>query len=189
MIPDKGSRLSINSIDRRSQSTRDAIGRAFLRLGGMRDFDRLNVGELVREAGVARSTFYAHYRGLDDYLARSFAEMLAGFARRERSRAILPVRNILAHVAAAGEGAGRLVADHRFPMMMIEGERALRRVASERLAACRPVLSEIERRTLATVITAGFLSMLRDWLEQGRVISADELAFRFEAVEAKLFGA
>lgn len=192
MIPDKGSRLSINPsnfIDRRSQSTRDAIGRAFLKLGGMRDFDRLKVGELVREAGVARSTFYAHYRGLDDYLARSFAAMLAGFARREQSAAILPVRDIMAHVAAAGESAGRLAADRRFPMMMIEGERALRRVASERLAACRPSLGEIERRTLATVITAGFLSMLRDWMEQGRVISADQLAQRFEAVEAKLFGA
>lgn len=178
--------MSINSIDRRSQSTRDAIGRAFLKLGGMRDFDRLKVDELVREAGVARSTFYAHYRGLDDYLARSFAEMLAGFARRERSQAILPVRDILAHVAAAGEGAGRLAADRRFPAMMIEGERALRRVASERLA-CRPALSEIERRTLATVIAAGFLSMLRDWLEHGRVVSADELARRFEVVETKLF--
>ena len=188
MIMDKGSLLSINSIDRRSQSTRDAIGRAFLKLGGMRDVDRLNVGELVREAGVARSTFYAHYRGLDDYLARSFALMLAGFARRERSQAILPVRDILAHVAAAGEGAGRLVADHRFPAMMIKGERALRQVASERLAVCRPELSEIERRTLATVISAGFLSMLRDWLEQGRSVSADQLALRFEAVETRLLG-
>ena len=189
MIPDKGGNLSTNSIDRRSQSTRDAIGRAFLRLGGMRDFDRLNVGQLAREAGVARSTFYAHYGGLDDYLARSFAAMLAGLARRERSKAILPVRDILAHVAAAGDGAGRLVADRRFPVMMIEGERALRRLTAERLAACRPGLSEIERRTLATVITAGFLSMLRDWLEQGQAVSADELALRFEAVEAKMFDA
>lgn len=189
MIPDKGGSLSTNSIDRRSQSTRDAIGRAFLKLGGMRDFDRMNVEELAREAGVARSTFYAHYRGLDDYLARSFAAMLAGFARRERSEAILPVHDILTHVAAAGEGASRLVNDRRFPTMMIEGERALRRVASERLAAHRPLLGEIERRTLATIIAAGFLSMLHDWLEQGRAVSVDELAHRFEAVEAKLFKA
>ena len=180
--------MSTNSIDRRSQSTRDAIGRAFLKLGGMRDFDRLNVGELAREAGIARSTFYAHYRGLDDYLARSFAAMLAGFARRERSNAILPVRDILAHVDAAGEGVSRLVADRRFPVMLIEGERALRRVAAERLTERLPKLGDIDRRSLATVLAAGFLSMLRDWLEQGRPTAAAALAGRFEAVEGLIAG-
>ena len=173
-------------IDRRARSTRDALGRAFLSLGGMREVDRLRVGDLTRAAGIARSTFYGHYRGLDDYLARSFASMMGSLARLEPSAAILPVRDILAHVTAAGDSATRLAKGRHFAAMMIEGEVALRRVASDRLAERRPDLGEIDRRALATVPAAGFLAMLRDWLDQGRPIAADEVARRFEAVEERL---
>lgn len=177
---------SNGSIDRRARSTRDALGRAFLSLGGMSEVDRLSVGQLARTAGIARSTFYGHYRGLDDYLARSFAAMLGTLARAENGAAILPVRDILAHVAAAGEGATRLVRSRHFATMMLEGEQALRRVASDRLGARRPELGEVDRRALATVLAAGFLAMLRDWLDHGRLIAADEVARRFEAVEERL---
>lgn len=175
-------------IDRRALSTREALGRAFLSLGGMRAIDRLSVGELARTAGIARSTFYGHYRGLDDYLARSFATMLASMARAEDSARVLPVRAIVAHVAAAGDGATRLAQGRHFAMMMSEGEAALRRVAVDRLAARRPELGEVDRRALATVLAAGFLAMLRDWLDHGRPVDAAEIARRFEAVEERFTG-
>ncbi len=173
------------NIDRRVQSTRDALGRALLSLGGMQDIDRLSVGELARAAGIARSTFYGQYRGLDDYLARSFATMFDSLARAENSAAILPVRGILAHVAAAGDSATRLVKSRHFATMMLEGEHALRRMAADRLAAHRPDLSEVDRRAFATVLAAGFLAMLRDWLDDGCRIAPDEMARRFEAVEER----
>jgi len=59
-------------IDRRSRETRMRIGEALLRLGGMRAIDEIKVGDLAREAGFARSTFYAHFEGLGDFLARNF---------------------------------------------------------------------------------------------------------------------
>jgi AcrR family transcriptional regulator len=177
---------SNGTIDRRARSTRDALGRALLSLGGMSALDRLSVGELARTAGIARSTFYSHYRGLDDYLARSFANMLASLARAEDSHRMLPVRAILAHVQAAGEGATRLAKGRHFAAMIAGGEAALRGVASARLALHHPALTEIDRRALATVMAAGFLAMLRDWLDQGRLVEPEEIARRFEAVEDRL---
>lgn len=177
---------NVASIDRRARSTRDALGRAFLSLGGMRAIDRLSVGELARTAGIARSTFYGHYRGLDDYLARSFANMLSSLARGGNRDRVLPVRAILAHVAAAGDAATRLAKGRHFAAMMIEGEAALRRVAGERIAARYHGLSEVDRRALATVMAAGFVAMMRDWLDQGRLVGPDEIARRFEAVEERL---
>ena len=88
----------------------------------------------------------------------------------------------------SGDGATRLAKGRHFARMMIEGETALRRVAGDRLAACRPNLTEVDRRALATVLAAGFLAMLRDWLEQGRPVTTDEVARRFEAVEERLRG-
>lgn len=180
--------MTVNAIDRRSQATRDAIGKAFLKLGGMRELDRLRVGDLASEAGIARSTFYAHYRGLDDYLARSFAAMLGQLARHEPSEAILPVRDILAHIDSAGEGARRLAASDRFRPMLVEGELALRRVAAERLARRLPTLDAIERRSIATILAAGFMAMLRDGLQQPRSFQVVALAARFEAVELRIAG-
>jgi len=187
MFPDKGGVMSSNSsIDRRVRSTRNALGRALLSLGGIKDVDRLSVGQLARAAGIGRSTFYGHYRGLDDYLARSFATMLASMARAEESDKVLPVRAIVAHVAAAGDGATRLAKGRHFATMMIEGEAALRRVAGDRLAARHPDLADVDRRALATVLAAGFLAMLRDCLDQGRPVASDEVVRRFEEVEARL---
>lgn len=187
MFPDEGDDMSSNAaIDRRARATRDSIGRAFLKLGGIGGIEALSVGVLAREAGIARSTFYAHYRGIDDYLARGFAGMLQGLARAELGNAILPVRAILDHVVAAGEGASSLLADRRFPLMMVEGGLALKRVAIERLAERSPNLSEVERRSLATILSAGFLALMREWIEQGRKIPAGELAGRFETIERRL---
>lgn len=179
--------MSMNGrIDRRSRETRMRIGEALLRLGGMRAIDDIKVGDLAREAGIARSTFYAHYEGLGDYLARSFADMLGHFAIAdgERSAAILPVESILDHVAHAGAGADKLAVHRHFPTMLVAGERALRRVAEQRLADRRPDIVASDRRILATMLAAGFLALLRDWIEQGRVVAPQEVASRFCAAEA-----
>ncbi|WP_051504018.1 TetR-like C-terminal domain-containing protein [Sphingomonas jaspsi] len=172
-------------IDRRARETRMRLGEALLRLGGLRAIDDIRVGDLAREAGIARSTFYAHYQGLDDYLARSFADMLEHFARGdgERSEAILPVGSILDHVAAAGAGADRLATNRNFPAMSLAGEKALRRVAEQRLEARRPALDTTDRRTIASLLAAGFLSLLRDWIDQGRRVPASEIARRYAAAE------
>ena len=76
------------AIDRRAARTRTALFDALVALIRRKDYELITVQDILHEANVGRSTFYAHFTSKDDLLERSL----------ERLRAML---------AAAQEEAGR----------------------------------------------------------------------------------
>lgn len=60
--------------------TREAIRAAFMRSYARERFDRIMVKGLCAAVPVARTTFYAHYRNVDDVLREVEDELLAGLA-------------------------------------------------------------------------------------------------------------
>ena len=56
--------------------TQTAILSAFSRLVLSREFDSIRVDEIIREADVARSTFYQHFRSKDDVLCASMGPVI-----------------------------------------------------------------------------------------------------------------
>ena len=179
-------------VDKRAVTTRNNIARAVIRLGAERGVDRLTVGELARAAGVSRSTFYAHYGSLEDYLSRSFATMLeqmAAHAAREAGRGsgqLLHARTIAEHVAGA-PGYVAVISRSRFrPRMLLAGEERMRRHFEGRLAELRPGLPAAERAAIARFAAGGFIALLRDWMESGLALPPDEFCRRAEALVDRL---
>ena len=78
--------MSVSSIDRRAVRTRGAIHRAFAALALQRGYEAIRVDDICSQAGVGRSTFYAHYAGKDDLLRRVFDHLRHALtaARSER---------------------------------------------------------------------------------------------------------
>lgn len=53
-------------VDRRVVRTKNAIRQAFFKLVDERDYDKVTVAALAREANIDRKTFYLHYASIDD---------------------------------------------------------------------------------------------------------------------------
>jgi len=68
------------TMNRRGQRTRAALKLAFIDLVLSRGYAPLAVTDIIRQAGVGRSTFYLHYAGKEALLADSLKHPCAGLA-------------------------------------------------------------------------------------------------------------
>lgn len=180
------------AVDERVLRTRSNIAGAIIRIGQVRGVDGLTVGELAREAGISRSTFYAHFGSLEHYLCQSFANMVEGMAAHDAHDAgpddtrLLHVRRILDHVYAAGKYAQTMARSRHRPRMHAAGEERLKRHIDNRLVKLRPAMAEAERAALARFVAAGFIALLRSWMERGLKQPPEMIEQQFEDIIGRL---
>lgn len=89
------------NLDRRARKSRQAIFRAFEVLLGKKSYSSITVGDIIEEADIGRSTFYAHFSTKDDLLDELcgdiFRHVLAPSPEKEHSFAASPEEQ-LAHI-------------------------------------------------------------------------------------------
>lgn len=127
-------------MDRRAARTRKSLHHAMLSLILRKGYDAITVQDLLDEADVGRSTFYAHYTGKEDLLRRGFELLRADLdAARRSSRG----RDGLGFSLAMFEHA----AGHADLYRAIVGGRAHAIVIAE----LRKVLEEMVKRELRSI--------------------------------------
>lgn len=171
-------------IDPRTLRTRHLLADALMSLGAARGVDDLGVGEIVEEAGVSRSTFYAHYADKDDFLVRSFVNMIAATEAAVRERYperedLLPSYSLFTHVYQAREFALRAAQAEIFPAQMAAGEIKLREIAEGNLARLRPDWPADRRRETAVYVAGGFIGLLKWWKQSGLRKSPEDMQAAF----------
>lgn len=191
-MSDSSIRLEIlPGADARTKRTRRLLADALISLGAEGDVDEIAVGALVSEAGVSRSTFYQHFASKDDFLVRSWVELLSAtetaYVAHYPDRAdILPSRPIFHHVAAASEFVRSLIKSEVYPRQMMAGETRLREIAESNLKRRMPDWSNERRREAAVFIAAGFVGLLRWWMESGLRQPPDKMQAAFEKLAASV---
>ena len=67
--------MKIIAVDERAQKSQSLLIGALIDLIHQRGWEAVNVRDLGTKAGVARSTFYIHFRNKEELLERGFAEL------------------------------------------------------------------------------------------------------------------
>ncbi len=161
-----------NGIDRRAWRTRQLLAQALIELGGERGIDGIEVGELAEAAGIGRSTFYMHYANKEDFLIASFVNLIAmaeaALAAKYPDRADLaPSGPLFNHVYEASGFAREIARSEVFPRQMAAGEAKVRAIVEANLKRLKPDWTLQRRRESAVYVAAGFIGLLRWWMETG----------------------
>ncbi|HKR24080.1 MAG TPA: helix-turn-helix domain-containing protein [Allosphingosinicella sp.] len=169
--------------------TRAALAHALLRLSGTIGLEALTVADLVREAGISRSTFYAHFTGKADFVSRSFAGMIQLCALHDAAGHLLPSRPLALHMAGQRAFSEAFARWAEFQLVLRAGEVQLRRIALANLAARRPDLAPGDREAAAAFLAGGLMGLLKSWIESGLGSPPERIHARYLWLESGLLAA
>ncbi len=177
-------------MDLRQIRTREVLLQAFQELLESEEFDRISIGDIASRAGVARPTFYLHYKDKSELLMEPLEQLFSDIAQlpspgipgpegQEQMRAL--ILTTLRHVAQrpalfrlilngrAGAIASRAIHEQMRQLL----ERALRASG----AASGAVIADEVQFDLSCGFLAGATSgLIGRWLERDMPCDIEELA-------------
>ena len=160
-------------LDSRVRRTRNALGDALMALMQERPFDKITVQDILDRAQIGRSTFYAHYRDKEDLFlsdVEDFLEMMSNLllTRREASRRIVPVRELLEHFAEMRPLHDALVEADKMRDFLELGHGYFARAIDRRLAGFTQTsaMPPGQRTAMSQAFAGAFLSLVSWWMSQ-----------------------
>ena len=182
-------------MDRRQQKSRQAIFEAFVRLLARKNYNKITVQEIIDEANVGRTTFYAHFETKDTLLKemctelfdhvfsdRPGVEVAHDYALSEGdSRTI--VSHILYHLRDNGKNLSKLIMGESSEVFLVYFRQYLdKMVYSHLLGGIEHTNKKVPESFLKNHISGSFVNMVQWWINNGMKESPEELADYFLAV-------
>ena len=156
--------------DRRVRRTRRALVDALVALVMEKGYEAITVQDLLDQADIGRSTFYAHYRGKDDLLIRSFERMLDsidGVLDQERSARVAAVSELFLHVQHFRGFRGELDRAHMLDRTYDAGVERMTQSIARRLAARSHGNGSVPIPIVARAWAGALFAMLKWWALRG----------------------
>jgi AcrR family transcriptional regulator len=181
-------------MDRRAARTRRALHGALMSLILRKGYEAITVQDIVDEADVARSTFYAHYTGKEDLLRSGFQTLRAELAEAQRAARGESQEVPLGFSLAMFEHASGYTDVYR---ALVDGRGGV--VAVNEI---RRILSEIVKKELSGVrhdetvpqevriefVVGAFLTVLTWWLERRPKLTPSQVDTIFRRLVIKGIG-
>ena len=157
--------------DRRVKRTTRALIQALVELSIDQGYSAITVQDLLDRADVGRSTFYAHYRGKDDLVLRSFERLLEGLDRQMGAAPgrLAPVRELFEHVGGFSPFHRAMARGGMLDRLYRAGTATLARTIAPRLAAASMPsgIPTAPPDVVGQALAGAIFSMLRHWIDQG----------------------
>lgn len=161
-------------VDRRVRKTREALYSAFVALVAERGYDGFSIQDLLDEADVGRTTFYAHFKAKEDLLQFGFnrwRDQLSSLPKSTAAERRAFMEAMLGHAkshaglfaALLGGGGGGLA------------ETEFRSIVEE------VVVGQGEHQaTMIAMLSGALLAAIRQWIDAGAKGSGAEIIDCFD---------
>jgi AcrR family transcriptional regulator len=168
-------------VDRRVRKTREALYSSFVALVAERGYDGFSIQDLIDEADVGRTTFYAHFKAKEDLLRFGFnrwRDQLASMPKSTAAERGAFMQALLGHAkshaglfaALLGGGGGGLA------------ETEFRSIVEEVVTA--EVGPGEHRATMIVMLSGALLAAIRQWIDAGVKGSGAEILDAFDKLVA-----
>lgn len=168
--------------DRRSQRTRHLLSAAFVQLMREKGYSAITVSDLIERANIGRSTFYSHYRDKDDLFVHELdrvIEVLSSGIQNPDEMPFFPSLGLFRHVGEEYELYKALVWTPGIDLLIKHLQKSLSHRIEQGLQK-NETNSDIPVPILANFISSSFLTLLKWWLENKMIYSAEEMDTMFK---------
>jgi AcrR family transcriptional regulator len=161
------------------------MARAMSELLAERAFHDITVQDILDRAGVARGTFYRHFRNKDDVLFSSYESMFAWLEGELRKpwphgTRLAPVTEFLLHVDSARPVLVSLHESSKLEEIWELGVAYLADMIERRLDAYeRPIDARLPSGLVARMLGGALVEMTKWWLEHPGRVSAHAMDAEF----------
>jgi len=167
----KGVFMAEEKQDRRTLRTREALIHALLELIDKKHYDQITVEDIVQQANVGRSTFYAHYQSKDDLLLNGFEHQLDMLVQQivldTENQLKFDTSMLFQHAHGHYEIFRTLIWGSSMELLLKDGHAALTRKIEERLTVLFSTRKSpsIPLPILASAVAGVLLVLLKWWLD------------------------
>lgn len=177
-------------MDRRQQKTRKAIFQAFSTLLETRRFENITVQQIIDEANVGRSTFYAHFETKDELLKAMctdlFQHVFSEHLMSERTHDFSDdhsfhskVTHVLYHLKDREKDIVGIFTSESSQVFM----RYFREYLGELFSGCEGAYpAEIPAEFIQNYLVGSFVETVRWWIAGGMRQTPEEIARYYAAV-------
>ena len=184
-------------MDRRQQKTRTAIYRAITTLLDRQNFHSITVQDIIDEANIGRSTFYAHFETKEELvksLCRELFDHVIGTAMDKQDTYGLyactnaphsVICHILQHLQENDNNILTLLSCESSPIFMSYFKSGMEELVRSQLLG-DTALPGVPREFLVNHIAGSFVEMVQWWLDGGRKETPQTLDGYFRTVTEPL---
>ena len=170
--------------DRRSKRTRHLLSAAFVELLREKGYNAITVSDIIERANVGRSTFYSHYRDKDDLFVHELDRVIEVLSQRipdQEELPYFPSLGLFRHVGEQYELYKALVWTPGIDLLVKHLQTSLSHRIEQILQKKQRDFS-VPLPILANFIAGSFLTLLKWWLENKRIYSAEEMDVIFKTL-------
>ena len=174
--------------DRRTLRTQEMLIRALLELIEKTHYDQITVKDIVEQANVGRSTFYAHYQNKDELLIGGFEHMLNMLVQHidfsAGEQLTIDTSMLFKHAQGHFEIYRTLIWGSGFELLIQDGHAVLSQKIEDRLKILIPSDENIQvpLSILAYIVAGALLVLLKWWLDNKLPYAPEQMDEFFQLI-------